>query len=385
MLFAEGMTEFKRYLTIRHLLISGRKRIGLQFLADPTMDALIGSLPDLQFCEKLSLYHIPNAKANLDMLFKTFKGVAWINGQFFFENRKQSGLEALDIAQYRSRELPKGHVRAPKTYFDKLEQRRYAKRTAQVYVKEFERFLFFHWGQDPMNLNEQDIRAYLQSLMDKKASDSLLNQAINAIKFYYEVVQGMPNRFYMLDRPRRKQHLPKVVSREHIGRMIRGTNNVKHRCIIALLYSAGLRRGELVNLKLRDIDSERMLIHVRQAKGNKDRMTILSQNLLTELRRYYKDFRPKEFLFEGPNPGSQYGSTSVLSIVKRAGKKAGAPFNITPHVLRHSFATHLIEDGVDLRRVQILLGHNSSKTTEIYTHVAQSTYRDVKSPFDHLM
>src|SRR5690554_2897293 len=188
---------------------------------------------------------------------------------------------------------------------------------------------------------------------------------INSIKFYYEVVKGMPNRFYSIERPRKKEALPKVISLEEVKGIILKTNNIKHKCIVSLLYSAGLRRSELLNLKLQDIDSKRMSILVKNSKGGKDRVTLLNENVLKDLRKYYKKWKPKKYLFEGKE-GTQYSASSVLNIIKKAAKKAGIKKNVSPHILRHSFATHLLENGTDLLYIQELLGHSSSKTTEIY-------------------
>jgi len=187
----------------------------------------------------------------------------------------------------------------------------------------------------------------------------------------------MPNRFYDIERPIQKKQLPKVLSKSEILGLIANTNNLKHRCIVSLLYSAGLRRSELLNLKLEDIDSKRMLISVKAAKGNKDRMTVLSPIILEDLRAYYKEYRPKNFLFEGPGQKA-YTASSVLKLISMAAKRAGIYKRVTPHMLRHSFATHLLEDGTDLRHIQLLLGHSSTKTTEIYTHVAESSFKGIK-------
>ena len=191
----------------------------------------------------------------------------------------------------------------------------------------------------------------------------------------------MPNRFYTIERPRKKEKLPKVISKEEVIRMIDHTSNLKHKCIISLLYSAGLRRSELLNLKPTDIESDRMLIRVEQAKGNKDRYTILSEKLLVNLRTYYKIFRPKNYLFESYK-ATKYSASSVLKIVKSAAERVGIKRTVTPHMLRHSFATHLLENGTDIRYIQELLGHSSTKTTEIYTHVAKTNFNNIKNPLD---
>lgn len=195
----------------------------------------------------------------------------------------------------------------------------------------------------------------------------------------------MPNRFYSVERPRKKESLPKVISIEEVHTIINNTNNIKHKCIVSLLYSAGLRRGELLNLKIEDIDSKRMVINVRNGKSGKDRITILSPTVLVDLRNYIREWKPKPkiFLFESII-GDKYSSASVSKIVKNAAKKGRVKKQVTPHMLRHSFATHLLENGTDLRYIQVLLGHSSSKTTEIYTQVATNNIRAIKSPIEML-
>ncbi|RXG12195.1 site-specific recombinase XerD [Leeuwenhoekiella aestuarii] len=245
----------------------------------------------------------------------------------------------------------------------------------------FEHFINHHHDKDLNTLNETHIRAYLQRLIRQNKSNSYLNQVINSIKFYYEVVLGMPNRFYEIERPRKEHKLPQIISKEEVLSLIAHTNNLKHKCIVELLYGSGLRTSELLNLKIEDIDSKRMLVRIKQAKGNKDRLTLLSQNALLDLRKYYKSWKPKEYLFEGQR-GGQYSGQAVVNIVKNASLKARIKVSVTPHTLRHSFATHLLEAGVDLRQIQVLLGHQSTKTTEIYTHVAANTFKTIKNPLD---
>ena len=165
---------------------------------------------------------------------------------------------------------------------------------------------------------------------------------------------------------------------------LKSISNLKHRCIISLIYSADLRRSELINLKGEDILSDRNQIKIRNAKGKKDRYSLLSQALLKELREYYKIYKPREWLFEGYGINDQYSATSIAKILSRAGKMAGIQKRITPHMLRHSFATHLLEQGTDLRYIQELLGHSSSKTTEIYTHVSNKNLSLIKNPLDEI-
>ena len=161
------------------------------------------------------------------------------------------------------------------------------------------------------------------------------------------------------------------------------TSNLKHKAILIIIYSAGLRISEAIVLKIQDIDSKRMQIRVHQSKGKKDRYTLLSEKALTVLRAYFQEYRPKHWLFEGQEPASQYATRSIQNIFKAAASKAGIRKKVSVHTLRHSFATHLLENGTDIRYIQNLLGHESSKTTEIYTHITTKGFNQLKSPLDH--
>ena len=377
--------QYGRSITLSHLLVENKKCIGLRHKPDKVVEALLKTLPGVQWHEDLNLSYLPNTGANVNLIFSTFKGEVWVNGSYFFkESPVNLERDIPDIQAIRGRKLPEGHRRCPEAFLDKLEIRRYALQTAKSYVSRFEHFLNSYPETALEDFNETDVRDYLQGLIRKGVSDSQVNLSLNAIKFYYEKVMGMPGRFYDLERPRVRKTLPKVIAAEEIMGMLQTCTNLKHKCIIALLYSAGLRRSELLALKLEDIDSKRMVIRVNGAKGGKDRLTILSPMVLDLLRDYYKLYRPKGYLIEGEY-GGPYTPSSVVKVVIEAGKRAGIQQRVTPHMLRHSFATHLLEQGNDIRQIQILLGHSSTKTTEIYTHVADSTLKMVKSPLDKMV
>ncbi len=374
----------KKCITLKHLLIDNKKHIGLKFYPDKVINALVKSMDEVKWSEKYSMIYLLNNKSNLDKIFETFRGQAWVNGSHFFSNRPiNNGNISPDITYIKKRELPINYRRCPDEFLQKLVLKRYSKHTVKTYVSMFERFINHYKDQELLSINEVDIREFLQSLASKNLSNSYINQMVNAIKFYYEVVMEMPNRFYAIERPNKEKKLPEVISKEEIGAIIKNTNNIKHKCIVSLLYSAGLRRAELLNLKLSDIDSKRMVINVKNGKGNKDRITILSQSVLKNLRSYFIEWKPKVYLFEGLT-GKAYSGESVLKIVKKAAQKAGIKKNVYPHMLRHSFATHLLEAGTDLRYIQVLLGHSSTRTTEIYTRVAINNIKAIESPIDSL-
>ncbi|MGD1961121.1 MAG: site-specific tyrosine recombinase/integron integrase [Fulvivirga sp.] len=375
------MAELKN-ITLKHLLIAGKKQIGLKFYPDKVLNALVKGLPAIKWSEEFGMPYVINTKKNTDLIFSTFRGVAWVNcNHFFGKAQVELNEKAPEIDYYRSRKLTTGYRTCPEEFLRKLEIRKYSLNTARSYIAHFEKFINHYKGKQLLDISENDIRNYLSHLVKRQFSDSYINLAINSIKFYYEVVMSMPNRFYSVERPIKQERLPEVLGRNEALDMINCTQNLKHRCIIKLLYSAGLRRSELLNLKLADIESDRMLIKVKNGKGKKDRYTLLSKGLLDELRRYYKKYRPKKYLFEG-NEGARYSASSVAKIVARSARLAKIKKPVTPHMLRHSFATHLLEQGVDLRYIQTLLGHNSSRTTEIYTHVAVNGLRSIENLLD---
>jgi site-specific recombinase XerD len=374
--------KFKQHITLKHLLIDNQKCIGLQFYSNNALNVLVKELSDIAWSDEFNMYYLPNNKNNLDDIYTLFRGVAWIDSQYFFQHTRSKQLkETFDVSWFRKRKPRANFKYCPESYLQKLELKKYSNNTVKSYIKCFEDFINHYYDKVIDNLNEKDIRDYLQFLVQSNRSKSYINQAINSIKFYFEIVLGMPNRFYNIERPRKDKKLPLVLSKQHILQIIKNTNNIKHRCIVSMLYSAGLRRSELLNLKISDIDSSRMLIRVVDAKGNKDRYTLLSETILKDLRIYYKEFKPKTYLFEGQK-GGQYSPNSVGKIVSNAAIKSGINKPVTPHTLRHSFATHLLENGTDLRYIQLLLGHSSTKTTEIYTHVAKSSFNSIKNPLD---
>lgn len=368
-------------IALFHLLIKNTKQIGIRFLPDKIVQLAIKSLPQVKWTEKYQMAYIANTPQNINLIFKTFKGIAWVDTTKFFINKplKKVVDENLNLDWYRNRK--QAHQKCPEDYLAKLEAKQYAANTAKVYLAMFEKYIHFYEDKEINGLDENDINAFVNHYSRQNKSKSFLNQLINSIKFYYEIVHNMPNRFYDIGRPIKDQTLPKVISKEEVLLIIDKIVNIKHKCIVELLYSAGLRRSELLNLKVKNIDSKRMIIDIKGAKGNKDRQTLLSKTVLKDLRIYFKEHKPTNYLFEG-HANEKYSSSSVLQIVKRAAKAAKISKTVTPHMLRHSFATHLLEAGTDIRVIQTLLGHNSIKTTEIYAHVATNHIKTIINPLD---
>ncbi len=263
-----------------------------------------------------------------------------------------------------------------------LVRKGYSPKTIKSYTKHLEIYLKFS-----ENLVEVDkINEYLLFLLeDRNLSHSYTNQAVNAIKSYLKVSDVCSYyEIIKIQRPKKEKKLPKVLSKNEIKRIFNSIDNTKHLTEIMIAYSCGLRVSEVANLEVSDIDSDRMLITIKQGKGRKDRITNLSEKMLLQLRKYYREYKPNKWLFENPSKNAPISTRTLQVIFNRAAKKAGITKKATFHSLRHSFATHLLEAGVDLRYIQELLGHSSSKTTEIYTHVSKKSIQGIPNPLDSL-
>ena len=281
--------------------------------------------------------------------------------------------------------LKEKSVKALYQAVQKLTLKAYSPNTINTYKSELIYFLKYFETYDLKNITKEQIESYIFYMISKyKISESKQNTAINAIKFYYEQVLGMPREYYDIQRPKRAKSLPNVLSQEEVYQLINSPDNLKHKTILYTIYSCGLRMSELLNLRTEDIRSDDMYIFIKGAKGKKDRRVILSKILLLILRKYYIQYKPAYWLYERQT-GGKYSATSVQKIFRKAQKKSGANPWSTPHTLRHSYATHMLENGENLRNIQVLPGHESSKTTEIYTHIMNVTDKRIINPLDIIM
>jgi integrase/recombinase XerD len=266
-----------------------------------------------------------------------------------------------------------------------LRSKRYSESTIGTYSEALKSFLIFYREKAVAEINNEDVIIYNNDfILSKSLSASYQNQVVNAIKLFFMTVRGTKMDIDTIHRPKRAKLLPNVLSKEEVKSILNAHSNIKHKMMLSLIYSCGLRRSELLKLKANDIDSKRGIVIIRQSKGKKDRITPLSSKILVMLREYYTGYKPQTWLFEGQFTGMPYSEKSLQSILKQALQKTGINKPVTLHWLRHSFATHLLESGTDLRYIQELLGHSSSKTTEIYTHVSTKSIQQIKSPFDDL-
>lgn len=280
-------------------------------------------------------------------------------------------------------ELPAHWEQALHRTEEQLKVRRYSWRTVKSYLGHLRHFLGAHPRLTLSDITSDLIRTYIVARTEAgNYAESTQGQMLNAVKFWLEQVEGREKAFIDL-RPKKKAQLPTVLSVEEVKRLFAAVQNLKHRCILKIIYGGGLRLSEVTNLRIADIHSDRLQVFVHGGKGKKDRYTTLSQKFLVELRAYFQEYRPDYWLFEG-QAGGQYSNRSVQNILKKAVKMSKVNPYCTVHTLRHSYATHLLEAGTSLRHIQELLGHASSTTTEIYTHVSTAEKQRVISPLDRL-
>lgn len=269
-------------------------------------------------------------------------------------------------------------------YFEALlKSRRYSNSTIKTYTEAIKVFLKYFEDRDPAEISNKDFILFNSNFILKNGySASYQNQVINAIKLFYLKVENRALSIEDIERPKRYNPLPKVIPKEMVEKMLTSIPNFKHKTALTLIYACGLRRSELINLRLKDLDSKRRTVTIVNGKGQKDRVLPVSEKLMKMIIKYYKLYRPSNYLIEGQFKGNSYSETSLEKIFHKYLGKIYKNHNFTLHCLRHSYATHLLEAGVSLRYIQELLGHKSSKTTEIYTHVSMTGLQNIKNPVD---
>lgn len=296
------------------------------------------------------------------------------------EEEPKTGVAAKKISPF---DVP-NYRKVPESYIQKHIELRNSPHTIKNYVSAFEEFINYFPQMEIEQINEAQIMEYLRYLVsERQVSVSYQNVAINAIKFYYEQVLRGRRKFYFIDRPRRDKVLPEVLNMQEITAMIKQTENIKHKLILMFGYGSGLRLNEINKIRLSDIDRERMQLKVKNGKGRKDRYTKLAAKIIPILDEYLANEPTDDLLFRGAT-GGLYSDRSIQQVVKQAAERAKIQKKVTTKTLRHTFATHLLEQGVDLRYIQEMLGHASSKTTEIYTHITTKGFENIESPMDGL-
>lgn len=375
----------------------GEHRLTLRFPYDRELISITRSIPGARWSQSLSSWHIAEDAEVTESLPGIFNGVAVIDYSSFkspdpegissskTDERKEK-LQSPDASIGKS--LPsiseKGKVDIEK--FRKwMEANRYPESTVRTYTGMITTFLKFVSPKEAEECNSEDLyRIVDEYIIPKGFSNSYQNQMISAVKKFYSRIYRSVMDPGEITRPRPQHRLPNVLSKNEVKKLLSATLNEKHRVMLSLIYACGLRRSELIELMISNVDVNRKLLIIRQSKGFKDRVVPISERTIEMVGTYKERFKPVTYLFEGQIPGKKYSASSLENVFRAACKKAGISKEITLHGLRHSYATHLLEAGTDLRYIQELLGHKSSRTTEIYTHVTAQSIQKIRSPFDDL-
>ena len=333
-------------------------RIAVYFEKNQDLIARIKQIEGARWSQQKTVWHIPDT----------------------IENRERFNIEPI------ANSLPSAEgILQIEKFKQWLRSKRYSESTITTYSEALKSFLIFYREKPVAEINNEDVIIYNNDyILKNNLSASYQNQTVNAIKLFFKTIRETKIEVDKIHRPKRAKLLPNVLSKEEVKLILNAHSNIKHKMMLSLIYSCGLRCGELLALQPVHIDSMRNIVFLKNSKGKKDRIVPLSPKILEMLRLYFVAYKPTTYLFEGQLKGQPYDNRSLQQVLKQSIKKAGITKPVTLHWLRHSYATHLLESGTDLRYIQELLGHNSSKTTEIYTHVSTKSIQQIKSPFDSL-
>ena len=359
-------------------VIDGSSRILLYSEYDKGILSSMKQIKGARWCKSKRCWHIAIKKAWYEILEDKITGIAEldISDQEVAKSIEESRTTRKIIESDRER---------IKLFMKWMNHKRYSESTISSYILAIEKYLDFFHPVETKDLTQEHVVKYVNDyIIQRKLSFAFQNQFVSAIKLFYKTIYETRFDIQETKRPRPERKLPHVLSEEEVSDILYAHYNIKHKLMLRLIYACGLRRSEILNLKPGDIDSDRLILNIRLAKGRKDRIVGIPKELIDELREYYIAYKPQFWLFEGQKKGIRYSATSLSDVLKSAVKKAKIKKPVTLHWLRHSYATHLLEHGTDLRNIQELLGHSSSKTTEIYTHVSRKTLANITSPFEYL-
>jgi|SRR5690606_15000058 len=378
--------ETKTIITLKPLWHNQKQYIAIGFTYNESIKTYVKEFPDIRWSRTYRTFYTTYYKERINELFTYFRKKGWYVDYGSFKTKDKEPYPSTIKKPTSISKLPplieKNKVQI--NQFKKwLEQKRFSKNTVNTYVEVTALFLRYTNLKNIGTITARSIEQFnYDFIFAAGKSVSYQNQCISGIKHFLDF-KGIDWDNIDIKRPDKDRKLPNVLTKSEVRAIFDATQNLKHRTLLSLVYSAGLRIGEALSLQLKDIDFERGLIHIKSAKGRKDRYTLLSKGLVPLLNTYTDHYSPKIFLFEGRN-GEPYTQVSARQVLKNSLSAAGIKKYATLHTLRHSFATHLLESGTDIRYIQELLGHNSPKTTMIYTHVSTTNLKDIKNPFDNL-
>ncbi|MBX3241430.1 MAG: tyrosine-type recombinase/integrase [Chitinophagaceae bacterium] len=382
-----------KQLTLQPITHRGKESICIRFLYDAALQTAIKSIQDIRWSQTHQCWYLPLSQSNLDVLIDVCKGkavvdAATVSAYLKYRSRSPRLAKSLladnpDAGMYA--EISRENFQALLKTEQYLVLKAYSSSTINTYLNEIRSFMKAIKQHPAESFPTERIKDYLQYCADKlKLSENTLHSRINALKFFYEQTLGRDKFFWEIPRPKKRMILPKVLGEEELFKLFAALDNRKHKAMLFTTYSAGLRVSEVAALQLKHIDSDRMQIYVENAKGKKDRYVNLSPVLLDILRSYTTYYKPVKFLFESSQTGTAYPTRTIQRIFQLAKARAGISKTVGIHSLRHSFATHLLEKGTDIRYIKDILGHFNIKTTERYLHVSKKELVNIASPLDDL-
>ena len=381
----------KRKIHLTYGMLGGAKVVFISFQKDEQLIRVLQSKTVARWDAAVGKWYLAADGFVLSDFFNAFKGLAFVDYTGLKNKTIVSGISSIKktsekkAAYSEAKALSSDTLAKIEDFRRWMAHKRYSTSTIKTYAGALKNFLLFTAGKPLSDLCNEDMVNYVNGyIIPNKLSFTYQNQAVNAVKLFFREVMKSRIEIDKLERPRCEHKLPNVLSKWEVKALLSAPANIKHEAMLSLIYACGLRRSELLNLRPEHVDSARGLLIIKNAKGRKDRVVSISEKMVVLLRDYYRRYRPRVWLFEGQQAGTSYSATSLQAVLKSALKKAGIKKPVTLHWLRHSYATHLLEAGTDLRYIQELLGHKSSKTTEIYTHVTEKSLQKIKSPFDDL-
>jgi site-specific recombinase XerD len=399
----KATNEILPLVSLSGILYKKQEWIAIQCEALSSLNKIIARFPDRRFSDSQKLWLVPLSKENYSLIVQSLKPFAQLNYselKKYLQQKKDSQPVKAKTVEEHKKQIQQQSILIPANYKihavnknvlpqvqQHLQLKAYSLSTRKTYLNELAQFLQTIKNKPATDFTPQRIMDYLQYCYTTlKLSENTLHSRMNALKYYYEKVLGREKFFWEIPRAKKPFQLPNVMGEKDITALFNALTNLKHKAILFTAYSSGLRVSEVVGLKLADIDSDRMQIKIESAKGKKDRMVNLSPVLLDILRQYIKTSNPRPlvYLFESEIIGEPYSSRSAQKIFQRAKEKAGIAKEVSFHSLRHSFATHLLEKGIDIRYIKDILGHFSIKTTQRYTHVKKDHLVQITSPLDDL-
>lgn len=369
-------------IALEKMKVHGAFKIAIRFPYNYAAKEYLKELQGVFWSTTHKTFYIDFSKENFKRLYEHMRIKEWMVD--YSAIRFDEEVPASEKIHLKIPEKVTHHQQLIASFGDWMRQKRYSESTINTYSSMLDLFFRYHTEKLIEDITETDIVLFNQHyILRNNYSATFQNQLINAIKLFYQKYNNTHLRLEQLERPKKSKKLPEVMSMEEVAALLNSIKNLKHKALLSLVYAGGLRIGEALSLQLKDIDSKRMMLHLKNAKGKKDRYVPLSTKILELVRAYYIAYKPKIYLFEGAG-GGMYDPSSARAIFHKAVAAARIHKNVTLHTLRHSYATHLLESGTDIRLIQTLLGHNDPKTTMIYTHVSTSSLQKIENPFDKL-